>query len=345
MSFFARVPRLGRWHDIWVERVLYILDKSNLTVTSAFLSFVCSGMLMKTTPAVDDLVIDEAAAATEPELCIPFHLNPKRMLCVGDPRQLPATVLSRRALQLGLDQSLHERLMDHCGFEHIMLDVQYRMRPEISAFPSQQFYNSKIQNGPNVQALDYRQPPFVLDGRPYIFVETTGPEEKTSGGSSRNPTEANAIVRLVEQIRDRALACDREIPWYSANRLRIITFYQGQVSLIKRRLRQRGFGDKVVVATVDSSQGCEADVVLVSFVRSPRNKGSHARQAAGFLTDDRRINVAITRARYQLVCVGNVRGLSEVAGANTIQALTRNALRRKVVRPLREHDNKEEHFA
>eukprot|EP00977_Amphora_coffeiformis_P004642 scaffold1000_cov166-Amphora_coffeaeformis.AAC.32 len=292
------------------------------------------GLILKNAPKIDDLVVDEAAAATEPELCIPFHLQPKRLLCVGDPLQLPATVLSRRAIDLGLSQSLHERLMYHCDFDHVMLDVQYRMNPEISCFPSQNFYDSKIQDGPNVEAMDYRKPPFVLDGRPYIFVNAIGGEEQGAGGSYRNLAEAKTIVFLVEQLRDRALSSNKPGPWHSTDRIRIITFYQGQVGLLKRLLRDRGFGDKVVVATVDSSQGCEADIVLVSFVRSPRRDGSDARGSAGFLTDDRRMNVALTRARYQLVCVGNVNGLANISGADTINSLAQNAQERQVVRPL-----------
>jgi hypothetical protein len=106
--------------------------------------------IVKYSSSIDDLIVDEAAAATEPELYIPFHLNPSRLLVVGDPLQLPATVLSRSAERMGLGKSLHERLMYDIGCDHIMLDVQYRMRPEISQFPSARFYKGKIANGANV---------------------------------------------------------------------------------------------------------------------------------------------------------------------------------------------------
>ena len=66
--------------------------------------------IVKHSSAINDLIVDEAAAATEPELYIPFHLNPSRLLVVGDQMQLPATVLSRSAERLGLAKSLHERL-------------------------------------------------------------------------------------------------------------------------------------------------------------------------------------------------------------------------------------------
>lgn len=106
--------------------------------------------VVKRCSSVDDLIVDEAAAATEPELYIPFHLNPSRLLVVGDPMQLPATVMSRSAERLGLGKSLHERLMHDLKLDHIMLDVQYRMRPDISKFPSNRFYQGKIANGENV---------------------------------------------------------------------------------------------------------------------------------------------------------------------------------------------------
>lgn len=105
---------------------------------------------MKRTKRVDDLFVDEAAAATEPEMYIPFHLGPTRMLAVGDPKQLPAMVVSKHAMKMGLAKSLHERLMFDCQKEHIMLDVQYRMNPSISSFPSKHFYGGKVVNGSNV---------------------------------------------------------------------------------------------------------------------------------------------------------------------------------------------------
>ena len=107
------------------------------TADVIFCTLSTSGVsAMKRTRRIDDLFIDEAAAATEPEICIPFHLGPTRMLAVGDPKQLPAMVVSKHAAAMGLAKSMHERLMFDCRKEHIMLDVQYRMNPSISLFPS-----------------------------------------------------------------------------------------------------------------------------------------------------------------------------------------------------------------
>ena len=162
---------------------------------------------------------------------------------------------------------------------------------------------------------------------PYSFLQVDGPEKKQDGGSYSNPQEAQAVVTLVQMIRNAASSNSNNTrqgePWYDPEKLRIITFYQGQVALIKQLLSRAGLG-QVLVATVDSSQGCEADIVLVSFVRSNPGYGT-VRRSAGFLADDRRINVAMTRARYQLVCVGDAKGTLSQSGAVTLESIVRDA--------------------
>jgi AAA domain len=91
--------------------------------------------------------------------------------------------------------------------------------------------------------------------------------------------------------------------------------------MIRQELASRGLRN-VLVSTVDSSQGCESDIVIVSFVRS---------DVAGFLKDNRRMNVALSRARYQLVCVGNVEQLVFMNDAYTIQELGLHAAKTRSV--------------
>jgi len=295
---------------------------------------------LKRAGKVDDLFVDEAAAATEPEMCVPFHASPDRMLAVGDPMQLPATILSKHAVACGLDRSLHERLMFGCSREHIMLNIQYRMRPDISTFPSRRFYSGKLTNGSNVERDVYKEGGAILGGAPYTFFDIKGAEKQSHSGSYFNSEEGAAVVKLVKTIR--AARTRNGLPpsngtWNSPERIRIITFYQGQVSLLRRLLSRNGLGG-VLVATVDSSQGCEADVVIVSFVRSNK-RGGDARRATGFLTDDRRMNVALTRAKYQMICVGDALGTLETAGGETIKALVRDAKSRGCISSARELDN------
>ena len=276
--------------------------------------------VFKYTRAIDDLLIDEAAAATEPELCIPYHLHPQRMLAVGDPLQLPPTILSRHAIDLGLGRSMHERLMNQCNTEYIMLDHQYRMHEDISAFPNSQFYDGKIANAAARDSSVGELPLPLMDT--YSFINVTGEEYQMHGGSYSNEVECMVICELIQRIK-------KTRGWDSPNMLRIITFYQGQVILLNRILAQKGYGN-VLVATVDSSQGCEANLVIISFVRSSTTKKG-VRAAAGFLADDRRINVALTRARHQLICVGDANGSLGREGSSTLKNLVSDAKQRRSI--------------
>lgn len=276
--------------------------------------------VLKQTRKIDDVLIDEAACATECEIAIPFHLRPDRCLAVGDPLQLPPTIMSPHAAELGLARSMHDRLMNDCGHDFVMLDYQYRMKPHISSFPNNQFYDGKILDGNNVIRKDYTSRFSLRPEIPYSFVNVSeGVEFKDSGGSYANKEECDVVADLVEIISTLSGGVDLD-----EDKLRIITFYQGQVNHLKRVLAKKGFHG-VCVATVDSSQGCEADVVIVSFVRSSDKKGVY--HATGFLADDRRINVALTRARYQLVCVGNKKTLGS-EGSEVLRNLMLDAEQR-----------------
>lgn len=112
-----------------------------------------------------------------------------------------------------------------------------------------------------------------------------------------NEGEAKIIVSILKQLKDFHTGEGR---WDCSSKVRVITFYQGQVNAIKNKLRSANMGG-VTVATVDSSQGSEATVIIVSFVRS-RENGS-----VGFLNDGRRINVGLSRAKEKLICVGDLK--------------------------------------
>lgn len=106
----------------------------------------------------------------------------------------------------------------------------------------------------------YKNAVALLDDIPYMFIQVDGVEQQGYGGSYNNVAEASLVVELVEKL------CQRDdTTWCSPEKIRIITFYQAQVSLLKRILSERGLGN-VVVATVDSSQGCEADIVIGTLV-------------------------------------------------------------------------------
>lgn len=280
---------------------------------------------------IGDLIVDEASCASEAEVVIPFQLNPSRAMFVGDPLQLPATIKSPKAKLFKLGRSVQERLTMELRLPSIMLNQQYRMRPEIAVFPSRRFYQGLLQDAVNVIRDDYRSPlPLLKQSKgPFYFQQVEGEESKCSTGSWQNEVEADKVVEFILKLQSKAEAQD-DSTWYSCNRLRIITFYQAQVNLINSKLAEFGFGTPesgLMATTVDSSQGCESDCVIVSFVRT-------CKDTAGFLDDDRRINVALTRAKFELICVGNRKNMRRNEKMETLQALALHA--RKVKRERKE---------
>ena len=176
---------------------------------------------------------------------------------------------------------------------------------------------------------EYKQKTNVLDGAPYSFLNIDGREARSHNESIYNMKEAEAVTELIQSIAIQSAS--KDVNWSSPEKIRIITFYQAQVSTIQRLLKKKlPGGENVTVATVDSSQGSEADIVIISFVRSSDRIGSAHHTTAGFLADDRRLNVALTRAKYQLVCVGNASSL-EKSGVATLEALVDNARNRNCI--------------
>lgn len=133
---------------------------------------------------------------------------------VGDPKQLPAIVISEQAVCCGYDRSLFERLQA-CRVPVHMLNTQYRMHPAISSFPATQFYQGELRDGPNVLhptrgSLVTSTPLFAKMGRYAVLDVQWGREEKPEGStSSRNPAESRAVVELVKALSQDIMAAHR----------------------------------------------------------------------------------------------------------------------------------------
>jgi len=243
----------------------------------------------------DLAVIDEACQSTEPGCWIPL-LHADRLVLAGDHCQLPPTVISTQAAREGFACSLLERLVEHYG-ESITrrLTVQYRMHQQIMEFSSEQFYNGelvadasvighRLSDLPAVNAAD------VLTSEPVTFIDTAGAgydeELEPDGESRRNPSEGQLVLRKLAQLRDAGLR-SRDIG--------VITPYAAQV----RWLRENSDDPHLEIDTVDGFQGREKEAILISLVRS------NQKNEIGFLSDTRRMNVALTRARRKLVVIGD----------------------------------------
>ncbi|KAJ6903318.1 hypothetical protein NC651_020731 [Populus alba x Populus x berolinensis] len=248
------------------------------------------------------LVVDEAAQLKECESTIPLQLpGIRHAILIGDECQLPAMVVSNVCDKAGFGRSLFERL-GSLGHSKHLLDMQYRMHPSISCFPNSKFYFNKILDAPNVKARSYEKHylPGPMFG-PYTFINVFGGREELDdvGHSRKNMVEVAIVLKLLQSL----------YKAWSGKKVRVgvISPYTAQVGAIQEKLGEKyenidGFSVKV--SSIDGFQGGEEDIVIISTVRS------HTGGRIGFMSDPRRINVALTRARHCLWILGNERTLS-----------------------------------
>lgn len=117
------------------------------------------------------MLIDESTQASEPECLIPIVKGAKQVILVGDHQQLGPVILERKAADAGLKQSLFERLIS-LGHVPIRLEVQYRMNPYLSEFPSNMFYEGSLQNGVTIEqrTVPNSKFPWPIRGIPMMFL-------------------------------------------------------------------------------------------------------------------------------------------------------------------------------
>ncbi|PIA53593.1 hypothetical protein AQUCO_00900281v1 [Aquilegia coerulea] len=244
----------------------------------------------------DLVIIDEAAQALEIACWIAL-LKGSRCILAGDHLQLPPTIQSAEAERKGLGRTLFERLAGLYGDEVMaMLTVQYRMHELIMDYSSKELYDSKLKahssvaghmlyDLDNVQRSSSTEPTLLLVDIAGCDME----EKKDEEDSTLNEGEADvAIAHARRLIQSGVLPSD----------IGIITPYAAQVVLM-RMIRSKDDKLKdVEISTVDGFQGREKEAIIISMVRS------NSKKEVGFLSDRRRMNVAVTRARRQccLVC-------------------------------------------
>ncbi|PPR93653.1 hypothetical protein GOBAR_AA27022 [Gossypium barbadense] len=158
-------------------------------------------LFSRLTHGFDMVVIDEAAQASEVAVLPPLSLGAARCVLVGDPQQLPATVISKAAGTLLYSRSLFERFQQ-AGCPTRLLSVQYRMHPQIRDFPSRYFYQGRLIDSECVANLPdevYYKDPLL---KPYLFYDITHGRESHRGGSVsyQNVHEAVFCLRLYEYL-------------------------------------------------------------------------------------------------------------------------------------------------
>jgi ATP-dependent RNA/DNA helicase IGHMBP2 len=247
----------------------------------------------------DLVAVDEAAQSTEPGTWPPL-LWAERAVLAGDHRQLPPTVVSPEAAAGGFAVSLFERLMERLPpSARVQLTEQYRMHQAIMGFSNRELYEGTLTAAPEVQDHLLSDLPGLEASRlttaPLELIDTAGAgwdeAMEPDGESRRNPEEAGLVAREVQALMQAGLPPED---------IGVITPYAAQARLLRGLIQD----DRVEVDTVDGFQGREKEAILISLVRSNPD------QELGFLTDVRRMNVALTRARRKLLVVGDGATLS-----------------------------------
>lgn len=262
------------------------------------------------------ILVDESAMCTEPELLIPIvaHKYADQIVLLGDHMQLRPIISNEFCRRLGMEKSLFERYK-HQFNAGLLLDVQYRMHVEICQFPSEQFYEGRLKTDDNTS----RRPRSVLchpgkNSCPIIFGHVEGNEislmvstEEGNENSKANKTEAERTVSIVRQLMNHKI---------NPKDIAVLTPYNAQVLEINKLLKAKGITE-VTVCTIVKSQGSEWRYVIFSVVRSlpmkdiePQPSKSWLKKYLGFTIDPNQVNVALTRAKEGLCIFGNEHLLS-----------------------------------
>ena len=260
----------------------------------------------------DVCVIDECAQGLEISSWIPI-LQSRRVVLGGDHKQLPATVKSVEAAEEGLGISLFERV--HARFDNLaaspgeinnLLTVQYRMNEIIMGWSNREFYKNKLHAHESNRHWTLEPTvPAILNGLidltsivkcPFVFCDTAGVDGMGEQSLSSTSSKYNmGEVVVVRKYLDLVLASVSK-----STQVSIISPYLMQTEKLKEAVDR----EEVEVSTVDSFQGRENDLIILSLVRS------NPAGTVGFLSDYRRLNVAVTRARKQIMIVGDSETIS-----------------------------------
>ena len=276
------------------------------------------------------LFIDEAAQALEAASWIALR-RASRIVLAGDHQQLPPTIKCFEAERQGLAETLMERIVKNVPECVTLLKVQYRMNDTIMKFSSDWFYNGQVTSAPNVKNRG------ILDlDIPMQWIDTSKEAEKACVSDSPENPDIQEIPEIQENLEK--ISFEEQVMGHSHSKINkaeaqltlttlkdyirkigkehfisehldvgVISPYKAQTqylrSLIKHDDMLRPLRRRISVDSIDGFQGQERDIIVISLVRS------NERGDIGFLTDLRRMNVAITRARMKLIIIGNAQTL------------------------------------
>lgn len=249
------------------------------------------------------VIVDEAGQSCEVETLMPLIHRCNKLILVGDPKQLPPTIISKKAQEFGYDQSMMARfykLLEE-NVEHnrisrlpvVQLTVQYRMHPDICLFPANYIYNKNLRTSKVTETSRCSSNwPF----QPYLVFDVGDGAERRDNESYVNAQEIKLVMEIIKLIKEKR----KDLTF---RQIGVITHYKAQKTMIQKDLT-REFNNKgpAEVDTVDGFQGRQKDCIIVTCVRANSVPGSIGLQ---------RLNVAITRAKYSLFILGHLRTLMD----------------------------------
>ena len=286
----------------WYSRAEELMkNEAKIIVTTSYSA--CNGLLTNSRGYnIRCLLVDEASMAMYPESLIALtHLAPDHCSMFGDHRQLRPLVLSRGETEVDYDCSkLGTSLFDfmcQARFDRTVLNIQYRMPIEVAHFPFTTFYKSSQERDITTAPVHERlHKPLHLPwsgGLPIAFFNVPGRETRTHHNINiSNDYEASMVTDIAIEL--------HSVMHVPCSDICVITPYNAQRKLIRTSLMYWGLDIKV--STIDSFQGRQAPVILLSLVRTDKGQMGH-------IMDTRRYNVGLTRAQRALCIFGSKNAL------------------------------------
>lgn len=300
----------------------------------------------------ENVILEEAARSNPLDLLIPMVRATERIIMVGDQFQLPhlleknilKEVLKddenaaekRKQYQKPIFGIIYDNLAEATPGRRITLTNQFRMHPFIGDFISKAYYNGELKSDlVNVEKKKHKLSlPWAKD-KVAIFCDVPDGRETKTRSKSRL-SEAKRIVELLDEL--------KEDPEFDNLSVGIITFYSKQVEVIYKEAEKSRYAErqndgtyrivsayqlttdnreKLRIGTVDSFQGKEFDIVILSTVRSNEDERLDGNEQAvfGFLTFDNRLNVAFSRAQKMIVTVGDGKMFADEFAKNNVNGL------------------------
>ena len=264
-----------------------VCSKANVVVSTLDSSIQSSleGITFET------VIIDEVSQAIESSALIPLVHGVKRLILVGDQKQLDPPSEFTRLNDYNYYTSIYSRFLKGGFRNYFFLDTQFRMHPEISYFSNERFYHGRITDAvddferpidPNVESQLYSH------HINYINLEDS--REAQQSTSFENDLEARSVVNVIRMLQDLKI---------EEKQIGVVTPYSAQVGAIRRELAKYNYNTTIKIESVDAFQGSEREYIIVSTVRS---NDTHE---IGFVSNWKRLNVTVTRAKTCLIVIGN----------------------------------------